>query len=252
MKVYDSHLHIISDKEMFGRDMTFTWQDLEAYMGKVSRVQLMPALENYNNSHAVNLDFFNQLKQFKFRDRVWACYWPHANEVDELFVEEFNCDAIKYHPSVSQLEVSWASAVLDLAEDNNLPLIVHCGRNQKSRIEYCIEAYRKRNITLIAAHLGGVSPPLISRALQMLESYSDCDNFYLDTSSIDVPRLIARAINVVGSERILFGTDAPFHEYEVLRYAVQQVWERDDVHITSEDMKNILYRNLGRIHGEDW
>jgi predicted TIM-barrel fold metal-dependent hydrolase len=82
----------------------------------------------------------------------------------------------------------------------------------------------------------------------MLEDTNDFDNFYLDTASIDVARLIARAINVIGSERILFGTDIPFHEFHVLRYAMQQVWERDDVRITSQDMKNIMYANVERIH----
>ncbi|MFW9833867.1 MAG: amidohydrolase family protein [Candidatus Thorarchaeota archaeon] len=249
MKTIDSHLHIIEDENLFGRDMTFTWEDLEAYLGVVARVQLMPAMENDYDSRQVNHDFFTKLKGFRLNKQVWGFYWPHPHEVDPDIIKEYDVAGIKYHPSVSQLEIDKATAVLDLAEDTGLPLVVHCGRNIKSRIEYCIEAYKKKNITLIAAHLGGVSPPLISRALQILENMNDFDHFYLDTSSIDVSRLIARAINVVGSERILFGTDTPFHEYHVLKYAMQQVWERDDVKISSQDMKNIMYANVERIHG---
>ncbi len=248
MKVIDAHMHIIEDKELFGRDMTFTWEDLTKYLGVVSRVQLMPAMENYDDSRQINHHFFKQLKAFSLNKQVWGFYWPHANEVDTEIVKTYDVAGIKYHPSVSQLEVDKAHAVLDLAEDTGLPLVVHCGRNVKSRIEYCIEAYKKKNITIIAAHLGGVSPPLVSRALEMIENTDDFDNFYLDTSSIDVSRLIARAINVVGSERILFGTDTPFHEYHVLKYAMQQVWEREDVKISSQDMKNIMYANVERIH----
>lgn len=248
MKVYDAHLHIINDRNLFGRDMTFTWSDLEQYLGLVSRVQLMPAMENDHDSRAVNHKFFKELESFSRVNQVWGFYWPHPSEVEPDFLKQYDVAGIKYHPSVSQLEVDKATAVLDLVEESGLPMIVHCGRNAKSRIEYCIEAYKKRNITLIAAHLGGVSPPLISRALELLEGMSDLDNFYLDTSSIDVARLIARAINVMGSDHIMFGTDIPFHEFEVLRYAMQQVWERDDVKIGSQDMKNILYQNVERIH----
>ena len=208
----------------------------------------MPALEKNHSSHQVNHCFFKQLKAFSLKDQVWGFYWPHPNEVDRDFLKTYNVAGIKYHPSVSQLEVHKAKAVLDLVEESGLPLVVHCGRNVKSRIEYCIEAYKNRNITIIAAHLGGVSPSLVSRALEMLENTSDLENFYLDTSSIDVSQLIARAINVVGSERILFGTDIPFHEYYVLRYVMQQVWERADVTISSQDMKNILFANMERIH----
>lgn len=252
MKIYDGHIHIIEDTTLFGRDMTFTWKDLEAYMGKVDRVQLMTAMENDWDSVAINRKFFERLERFPFRDRVWAVYWPHANEVDNTFLVDYDVASIKYHPSVSQLEVDKATDVLDLCEDSGLPLIVHCGRNIKSRIEFCINAYKERDITLIAAHLGGVSPPLVSRALQLLEKEkregTNFDNFYLDTSSIDVSRLIARAINVMGSKNIIFGTDAPFHELDTLRYSLQQVWEREDVDITSQDMRNVLYQNLDRIH----
>ncbi|MFX1607033.1 MAG: amidohydrolase family protein [Promethearchaeota archaeon] len=250
MKSNDAHLHIIEEEGLFGRDVTFTWKDLEEYLGIVSRVVLMPSMENDYDSRQVNHQFFKQLKKFGHNKQIWGYYWPHAHEVDSEFINTYEVAGIKYHPSISQLEMNKASAVLDLAEDTGLPILVHCGRNIKSRIEYCIEAYKKRNVTMIAAHLGGVSPPLVSRALEMLEQYNDFDNFYLDTSSIDVSRLIARAINVVGSERILFGTDAPFHEYHVLRYTMQQVWERDDVKISSQDMKNIMYANVERIHGE--
>ncbi|MFW9844570.1 MAG: amidohydrolase family protein [Candidatus Thorarchaeota archaeon] len=248
MKVIDSHLHVNDDKDLFGRDLTFTWEDLNSYLGIVSRVQLMPAFENTDDSREANHRFFKKIKSLNNKNQIWGFYWPHPHEVDPDFLKTYDIAGIKYHPSVSQLEVHKATAVLDLVEDTGLPLIVHCGRNIKSRIEYCIEAYKKRNITIIAAHLGGVAPPLVSRALQMLEGTDDFDNFYLDTSSIDVARLIARAINVVGSERILFGTDIPFHEYHVLKYALQQVWERDDVRVTSQDMKNILYANVERIH----
>jgi predicted TIM-barrel fold metal-dependent hydrolase len=248
MKTIDSHLHIIEDKDLFGRDVTFTWKDLESYLGIVSKVQLMPSMENNYDSRQVNHQFFKRLMQFSLNKQVWGFYWPHPHEVDNEFIKTYDVAGIKYHPSISQLEINKASAVLDLAEETGLPILVHCGRNIKSRIEYCIEAYKKRNITIIAAHLGGVSPPLVSRALEMLEEMNDFDNFYLDTSSIDVSRLIARAINVMGSEHILFGTDAPFHEYHVLKYAMQQVWERDDVIISSQDMKNILYANVERIH----
>jgi predicted TIM-barrel fold metal-dependent hydrolase len=248
MRVIDSHLHIIEDKDLFGRDMIFTWDDLTTYLGIVSRVQLMPAMEKDHDSRQVNHNFFKQLKHFSLNKQVWGFYWPHPTEVDSEFLKTYDVAGIKYHPSVSQLEIHKAKDVLDLVEDTGLPLVVHCGRNIKSRIEFCIEAYKKRNITIIAAHLGGVSPPLVSRALEMLEDTNDFDNFYLDTASIDVARLIARAINVIGSERILFGTDIPFHEFHVLRYAMQQVWERDDVRITSQDMKNIMYANVERIH----
>ncbi|MGY5879563.1 MAG: amidohydrolase family protein [Candidatus Thorarchaeota archaeon] len=250
MKVIDSHLHICEDEELFGRDMTFTWEDLDSYLGIVSKVQLMTSMENNHDSRQANHRFFKTLKTFSKKDQVLAFYWPHPNEVDPEFLKTYDVAGIKYHPSISQLEVHKAKDVLDLVEDTSLPLIVHCGRNIKSRIEFCLEAYKKRNITIIAAHLGGVSPPLVSRALQILEGADDYDNFYLDTSSIDVARLIARAINIMGSERILFGTDIPFHEYPVLKYALQQVWEREDVNVTSQDMKNIMYANVERIHSK--
>jgi hypothetical protein len=258
MRVIDGHLHIIDDIELFGRDVIFTWNQLNKYMGQVDKVQLMPAMEKHQDSRVINRRFFERLAESPFRERIWGFYWAHAEETrdngdgpDPSIFEDFKpiISGLKYHPSVSQLEMNRAGSILDMAEDRDLPIIVHCGRNEKSRIEHVIDAYKKRSITVIAAHLGGVSPPLVSRALEMLEQHSsDFDNFYLDTSSIDSTRLLVRAINTVGAKRIIFGTDIPFHDFPVLRYAMQQVWEDDEIEISSSDMRMVFHENVEKIH----
>jgi predicted TIM-barrel fold metal-dependent hydrolase len=124
--------------------------------------------------------------------------------------------------------------------DNGFFVLVHCGRGELSSIDYVIEAYKKTKIPFIAAHLGGLSPPLVSHALKALGELGDAD-IYLDVSSVPVPHLIQRAIEVIGTERIIFGSDIPFHDRDVMLYVF------DLLHLEKNDRNMIQYENLTKL-----
>ncbi|MCH2210251.1 MAG: amidohydrolase family protein [Fuerstiella sp.] len=86
-------------------------------------------------------------------------------------------------------------------------------------------------------------PTLQVRAIQ------DCrhDNVFVDTSSARsiLPGLVEWAVAEIGSERVLFGTDAPLYSTAMQRIRI------DSAEITDNQKFDILYRNAERLLGLD-
>jgi hypothetical protein len=78
-------------------------------------------------------------------------------------------------------------------------------------------ARRFPTATILAVHMGGAAVPDLSRA--MLEFAQECPNIYLIGSAVSAPAVL-RAIQQLGPERVLFGSDTPFQfmHVEVARY----------------------------------
>jgi predicted TIM-barrel fold metal-dependent hydrolase len=59
-------------------------------------------------------------------------------------------------------------------------------------------------------------------------------------------RRVVKLVEMVGSERLLYGTDLPwFDEFQGIGGVLS-------AKITEDDMRNILYRNVERIFGKNW
>jgi predicted TIM-barrel fold metal-dependent hydrolase len=240
--VFDGHLHVNYNPDILGPELVYTFEELEQSLrdNRVDYVQVIPAFENFQKSYPINVELFEKIKASKYRNRLYGLYWPHPGEVVPDFHVNYPVAGVKYHPSVSQLPVSKAEHVLKYASDNGFFILVHCGRGELSSIDYVIEAYKKTELPFIAAHLGGLSPPLVSHALKLLGELGDVD-IYLDVSSVPVPHLIRRAIDVVGADRIIFGSDIPFHDRDVMLYVL------DLLHLDKKDRNMIQFENLSRL-----
>ena len=243
--VADAHMHICMEDWRFGIDLVFTWDDLQNQFddGKIERAIVMPMMSNTDDSLSVNKEFFVNLGKQKHKDKIWGYYWPHPNEVDLDLSAQGNVSGIKFHPSISQTTIDTAPKVLKAARDNGIPLLVHAGRNQMSRIDYLLTARRMEpDIVFIGAHLGGLANELILAALTRIESLPSMDNLYLETSGCMNPKILRRAIDVLGDDRILWGTDAPFFDYKISRLVLKRTG------VPESSMRKILYENATKLH----
>ena len=82
-----------------------------------------------------------------------------------------------------------------------------------------IESSKIPNINFIAAHLGGNASDLVCEAIKLLEKET-IDNIYLDTSAIKLPWLIETAIEKLGHDKIIFGSDEPYADLRVCKYCI--------------------------------
>jgi predicted TIM-barrel fold metal-dependent hydrolase len=243
--IIDGHTHIVSsfsDSNIV--DIKFDWNSLEQWFSSEpqSKCVIIPKIVQFCDSVNLNIDFVNTLNKFPKKDRVFPFLWIHPQQLMETHFQKFVFSGFKFHPSISQMTIDQNEELLNLCEKYEKPLLVHCGRNEKSRIDYVLKVNEHHpRLKFICAHLGGMASDLIVRAFEKLSQTRYLDNIYLDTSGCFHPELIEKAVQLLGRDKIVFGTDRPFHSYQMSLYAI------NCCRFDKETKENILRNNILNI-----
>jgi hypothetical protein len=119
-------------------------------------------------------------------------------------------DAIKVHPSFCRLPITAPAFTpfLEFAREHSLPVVVHCGRwREVAGFELSLERARAfPEVPFILSHMGGDSPGLVLGAVDALGD-GTLPNVHLGTESIREYWLVGRAVDALGPERLVFGSD---------------------------------------------
>ncbi len=243
--IIDGHTHLVpgfSGQNVV--DIRFDWDSLDFWLSSEpeSRCVLIPRLTQFCDSVSSNRGFFKALSTFPKKDRVLPFLWIHPHQLEASHFEEFTFYGFKFHPSISQVTVDLNEKMLELCDKHRKPILIHCGRNEKSRIDYVLKINEHYpDLNFICAHLGGLATDLIIRAFKKMQEASYLDNIFLNTAVCFYPKLIKKAVEIFGSDKIIFGSDRPFHDYEVSLYAIRSC------KFDTETQQNIFSKNLQRI-----
>lgn len=183
------------------------------------------------------------------------CTDLNAPKVIEKFVREYGFKGVKIHyePNWPLSGLLAAHTIFIKAAELDVPVLIHSwheeeGLPQEARalVPYgasfpvrIISELGKRypNTRFIFAHMGG----MWAKALDAAKPYP---NIYFDTSGFDPERgVIERAVEIIGSERILFGSDAPGRNYASQLAKVQYA------DISEIDKERILGKNALKLLG---
>lgn len=245
--IIDGHTHIISNLSTPNVvNIRFDWSELDSWLSSEpeSRCLVIPTITQFSDSVSLNIEFFKAVATFSKKSRVLPFLWIHPNQLEPSHFEKFSFAGFKFHPSVSQSTIDLNTNILDLCGKYKKPILIHCGRNEKSRIDYVLKINeRYPDLNFICAHLGGLATDLIIRAFQKMLEAKYLENIYLETSGCFHPKLIRRAAEILGGGKIIFGTDRPFHDYKVSLYAIDRC-DFDD-----RTKQNVLSGNLQSLLG---
>jgi len=155
------------------------------------------------------------------------------------------CVGIKIHPEEHVYPISEQGAELfEFAAQHDAIVLAHSGDPNSWPADFVPYADAHPNVQLILAHLGngggaGGDPTLQVRAIQSAKR----DNVFVDTSSARsiLPGLLEWAVDEIGAERILFGTDTPVYFTSMQRARI------DDANIIDDDKIRILRRNAADL-----
>lgn len=131
--------------------------------------------------------------------------------------------------------------VMEKAEKLGIPVCIHSGHPPYSlpwQIGLLAEKHPAVRIMMI--HMGHGHGVYIDAALKMARKFP---NIYLEMSGMPMPSKIREAYEAVGHDRIMFGTDTPFHHPRV---------ELDKVLVSGVDEEGIgriLYDNAAAFFG---
>jgi predicted TIM-barrel fold metal-dependent hydrolase len=146
---------------------------------------------------------------------------------------------------LSRLPVTDPNCVpfIEYAEHEKIPVLVHCGQWQEvASYSFVLElAERYQDVDFIMAHGGGNNSALRLEAPQRIQAMGSPDNVYLDLMGLGLWWAAEIAIDGLGAERFLFGSDFPLGHPKVLLGMI------DALRISQDEKAIILGQNLERL-----
>jgi uncharacterized protein len=113
-----------------------------------------------------------------------------------------------YHPNDPAVH-----PLVELLLERDLPVLIHCG-HPIFTLPWSIEelAVNFPEAKIVLGHMGHGNVVYINGSIDVAERNP---NVYLETSGMPMHTKIKEAVRRVGPERVLYGSDAPFHHPEV-------------------------------------
>jgi predicted TIM-barrel fold metal-dependent hydrolase len=241
MKKIDGHIHIGKWGSVFYNYETNVQQAIDVMNeAGITAAICMPASDEPN---IILLNECYDRSDFKFYFASWI-------DPEDRYLESFlnqnlyKISCFKFHPSFQKIKITDDAykIYLKLAEDNNKPVIIHCGR-WKEIADYhypleLVESYPE--LKIILAHLGGDQPGLYLECAKEIKK-RNLANVYVGTESIREFYFVNEVVNILGADKIIFGSDynlgLPQMYFPVI----------DSLKITEEEREMIYSGNILRL-----
>lgn len=181
-------------------------------------------------------------------DRLTGLIWVNPHDGDAALNLVYKAQAecgfkgIKLHPLLDSYlpDSEIVHPVMELASRHNLPVLFHCGHPPWSlpwHFGNLAEAFP--DVPIILGHMGHGHIVYINGAIDVARRH---DNIYLETSGMPMHTKIKEAVDLVGPERVMYGSDTPFGHpaFELKKIEVSG--------LSCEEMENVLGRNALRLY----
>lgn len=251
IEIIDFHIHPFFDEKRnvcFYDNTVNTYLDIENDLKRAGidyacgsviercEVEAFKTIENLNN------------EALKLRDLYNGFYIPgihiHPKFVDESINElrRMNNMGVKLVGELVPYFMGWENyydnSLHDIyTEIDRLGMVVSIHTQKEETIDKALENFP--NIIFVGAHPG--DKDTFFRHIDRMRKF---ENYYLDLSGTGIFRygLISKGVEMVGSERFLFGTDYPICNPSMYVNAVlfEKLKDRDYENIFSENAKKIL------------
>lgn len=181
------------------------------------------------------------------KDPRWiACAQVNPNDADAVeqvreAVTKGGCRMLKIMPAIYNAPPCGPAAtrLLTVARELGIAVNIHSGGNNSSPLEIGAAAHRFPELPIIMDHMG-----YRNEAAHAILAAQDNPNLYLGTTITSFePSQIARAIEAVGVERIIFGSNLPLLWPDLAMEAIR----RAKFGSAAEEM--IFGGNLARLLG---
>ena len=189
----------------------------------------------------------------KLRGLLWAKPGEGSPGILEVFLSDERYKGIfvgiKIHPEFNNFEADLPNAetYLELCEKYDIPAVYHSGGEGSNSDPQKIYEIAKRhpNVKIILYHTGFLGPH--ERAINIVKAaieYGDAD-LYIETAQMD-PEAVMKAVNELGADKVLFGTDATYYgkeHYEKYEALVNILKSR----LNEQDFQKIVRGNAQRL-----
>jgi predicted TIM-barrel fold metal-dependent hydrolase len=203
----DAHAHI----GKFG-----SWAGVES-----TAEQLVRQMQLYNVTKSVLFYLDNELVReavANYPQQFVGYVWPNPNDGKNAVslvrkaLGSWNFKGIKLHPLVHSFlpNDEMVYPIMQEARSFKVPVAIHSGHAPFS-LPWSIGevAENFRDVTIVMLHMGHGHGVYIQAAINTAKRY---DNILLETSGMPMHTKIAEAMKILGDNRVMYGSDTPFHE----------------------------------------
>jgi len=182
----------------------------------------------------------------KHPDRLVGAAWvnpmePQATAQIKDAVNTHGFKAIKLHPLFHGYlpNEECMFPIAELAGQLDIPLMIHTGHPPYSlpwSVAQLADIYP--DVKMVMIHMGHGNGIYVQAAIDMAKKYP---NLYMETSGMPMHTKIKEAYEKVGSDRIMWGLDAPFHHptVEMQRTIVSG--------LTDSQLEDVFYNNAKKL-----
>ncbi len=252
MHIIDSHVHIglkefcLFSESNFKYDLFSSYEDVISLMNSydIERVIALP-IPHYQFDSKKSNDYV--LKAYnKYPDRIIPFCRIDENLSDNLLYKGYR--GVKLHLVYENFDIKNNVKNLQLIEDLNLPLIVHAKFQDKvSQIKRILDV--APNLTIILAHMGRGHLYTGEQVIKNAIGLKIYNNVYFETSTVGDNKSILNCSDIVGVDRIIYGSDYPFgknffgnkYDYVSGITMIESIFSKEDSEkILSLNVKKIL------------
>jgi predicted TIM-barrel fold metal-dependent hydrolase len=148
---------------------------------------------------------------------AWALYWANPRlepdpNLAASYLDHPKFLGVKLHPLLDAFLPAdpIVRPVVDVAVERDVPILIHSGHSPFS-LPWSIEelAVAAPESKIVMAHMGHGNIVYINAAIDIADRRP---NIWLETSGMPSHTKVATAARRIGLERVLYGSDAPFHD----------------------------------------
>lgn len=173
--------------------------------------------------------------------------WPNPHESRALSlvresVKRWGFRGIKLHPLIHAFLPTDEEVlpIIEFAGKERIPVAIHSGHPPFSlpwSIGELAELYP--DVRIVMLHMGHAHGIYIQAAINTAKKH---DNIILETSGVSMHSKIKEAVERVGEDRVVFGSDFPFHDYsvELQKVRVAGLTENQRELVLRENAKRLL------------
>ncbi|MCB9452902.1 MAG: amidohydrolase [Anaerolineaceae bacterium] len=134
-----------------------------------------------------------------------------------------------------------------------VPMLIHFRAGEGFSVTEQAKAILRQvpHLKLIVAHMGRNTPNTSDKVEAALLGLRDESNVIFETSTVRDPAIIARAVELVGINRVVFGSDYPFNSYQDSNPLAEEIGVIQRADLSAEARTRILGFNIQQfLNGE--
>ncbi len=239
MKIYDSHGHmgqtssgekvdssrLVAEMRQYGIEKI----GISSLSGTVTRVQ-------NNLVRDVKLENPELVKAYAFINPKA----PDAHDEIDRCLGKYQFDGVKFHPwkhGYYSDNTPQIDDILTHIEEYGVHVQVHVGTSPLSTpFAWMRYAQKHPNLRMVFTHMG-----CREFGYSVVEGVRDIPNISLETSVIYDRDVLERVKDVVGAERILFGSDWPYKSTEV---EIEKIYK---LGLDAKELEQVFYKNTASL-----